>query len=358
MIAHPSGERGLAAEAGRFLRANAASIVATGVDWSFVTVLVAAGVHYLGAAAAGAVGGAVTDFLLKRHWAFDRPAMASTWREGTRYAFVSGSSLLWNLVVAWALVGGLGMPAVPGVIVASIVVGLAWNYPLHRLFVFRAHRPWAVVCDFDGTATLDDLADALSIAAIGRDKWQEIEDSYQAGKIDFVGLLRGIFEPIVTTPEAVREFVRTHARFRPGFERLLRTCRERRIPFVLASGGLDLYIHPALELLPPEVVEGLEVRANHAEITPTGLVLSFPYQHAPGACGTCGSCKGAIVRGLQGAGYRVLAVGDGNADRCMAGVADVLYARGRLLDWCTRQGIPCVPFERLEPVAERVGRGA
>jgi putative flippase GtrA len=26
---------------------------------------------------------------------------------------------------------------VPGVIAASIVVGVAWNYPLHRLYVFR-----------------------------------------------------------------------------------------------------------------------------------------------------------------------------------------------------------------------------
>jgi 2-hydroxy-3-keto-5-methylthiopentenyl-1-phosphate phosphatase len=357
MIEPSSGARGLAAEAGRFLRANAASIVATGVDWAVVTVLVAVGVHYLQAAAAGAVAGAVADFFLKRHWAFDRPAMASGWREAARYLLVAISSLAWNLVVAWALVDGLGLPAVPGVIVATIVVGQAWNYPLHRLFVFRAHRRWAVVCDFDGTATVDDLADALSIAAIGREKWQEIEDAYQTGKIDFVGLLRGIFEPIVTTPEAVREFVRTHAHFRPGFERLLATCRARNVPFILASGGLDLYIHPALELLPRALVEGLEVRANHAEITPTGLVLSFPYQHAKGACGTCGSCKGAIVRELQAKGYRVISVGDGNADRCMAGVADVLYARSRLLDWCGKNGIDAIPFETLDAVAERVERG-
>ncbi len=218
-------------------------------------------------------------------------------------------------------------------------------------------RPWAVVCDFDGTATVDDLADALSIASIGRERWQVAEDAFQRGDLTFEGLLRAIFEPIVTTPEAVRAFVREHLRFRPGFERLVRACQERRMPFLLVSGGLDLYIRPALELLPPELGRRMEIRANRAEITPTGLRLTFPYRDAPGACGTCGSCKGAIVRELQRQGRRVLAVGDGNADRCMAGVADLLFARGRLLAWCRAEGIACVPFETLDGVAERVEAG-
>jgi 2-hydroxy-3-keto-5-methylthiopentenyl-1-phosphate phosphatase len=129
------------------------------------------------------------------------------------------------------------------------------------------------------------------------------------------------------------------------------------VPFVLASGGLDIYIRPALELLPPALVDGLEIRANHADHVEGGLALSFPYRHAPGACGTCGSCKGAVVKELKAKGRKVIAVGDGNADRCMARVADVVYARGRLLEWCEREGVPCEPFEALDSVAERVLAG-
>jgi 2-hydroxy-3-keto-5-methylthiopentenyl-1-phosphate phosphatase len=357
MMAGGPGAKGLVAEVGRFARSNAASGAATALDWAVVTAAVATGLHYLGAAAAGAVAGAVTDFLLKRHWAFDRSRRGPARAELSRYLLVSACSLPWNLAAAWALVDGLGLPAVPGVIAASIAVGALWNYPLHRLFVFRTPRPWAVVCDFDGTATLDDLADALSIASIGRERWQQAEDAFRSGAIDFEGLLRAIFEPIVTTPEVVRAFVATHARFRPGFERLIRTCRERGVPFVLASGGLDLYILPALELLPAGLADGLELRANHAEITPDGLRLTFPWRDAPGACGRCGSCKGALVRELQRRGHRVVAVGDGHADRCMADVADVLFARGRLLDWCRSEGIPCLPFETLDAVADRVASG-
>jgi 2-hydroxy-3-keto-5-methylthiopentenyl-1-phosphate phosphatase len=213
---------------------------------------------------------------------------------------------------------------------------------------------WAVVCDFDGTATIDDLADALSIAYIGEGRWRDANDRFHRGEIPFVTLLHEIFGPIGATPAEVRAFAHRHARFRPGFERLVRACREGGHPFVIASGGLDIYIRPALELLPHDVSHGLEVRANRAEHVAGGLALQFPWQHAPGACGQCGSCKGAIVKELQARGHRVIAVGDGNADRCMAGVADVLFARGRLLEWCRREGFACEEFDALDPVVERL----
>jgi putative flippase GtrA len=131
------GARGVAAEIGRFVRANVAAAIASGLEWLLVTGLVLAGVHYLAAAAAGAVTGAVTDFSLKRHWAFDRARRAGVGREGLRYLAVSAGSLALNLLAAYAIVDGLGVAPVPGVIAASVLVGFAWNYPLHRLYVFR-----------------------------------------------------------------------------------------------------------------------------------------------------------------------------------------------------------------------------
>jgi putative flippase GtrA len=129
--------RAIAAEVARFVRANLASGIASGVEWLLVTGLVVVGVHYLVAASAGAVTGAAMDFSLKRHWAFDRAHRAGVGREGVRYLWVSAASLALNLPVAYGLVDGLRLPAVPGVIGASILVGVGWNYPLHRWYVFR-----------------------------------------------------------------------------------------------------------------------------------------------------------------------------------------------------------------------------
>ncbi len=130
--------RGVAAEIGRFVRANLSSTIASGLEYVLVTALVVAHVHYLAAATVGAVSGAVTDFTLKRHWAFDRAGrIGAVHHEGLRYLVVSAFSLGFNLAVSYLLVDGIGLPAVPGVIAASIVVGFVWNYPLHRYFVFR-----------------------------------------------------------------------------------------------------------------------------------------------------------------------------------------------------------------------------
>jgi hypothetical protein len=49
------------------------------------------------------------------------------------------------MAAAWGFVDGLGVAAVPGVIAASVLVGLVWNYPVHRFYVFReaGERPAA-----------------------------------------------------------------------------------------------------------------------------------------------------------------------------------------------------------------------
>ncbi|MEP6764524.1 MAG: GtrA family protein [Gemmatimonadaceae bacterium] len=124
----------------RFVRANLSAGIATWLEWLLVTVLVAVSVHYLVATAIGATIGAVTDFSIKRNWAFIRGKVGMIQKEAVRYVLASAASLLLNLVLAYEFVSGLGMAKIPGVIAASIVVGLLWNYPVHRYFVFST-RP-------------------------------------------------------------------------------------------------------------------------------------------------------------------------------------------------------------------------
>jgi 2-hydroxy-3-keto-5-methylthiopentenyl-1-phosphate phosphatase len=211
---------------------------------------------------------------------------------------------------------------------------------------------WAVVCDFDGTAIYADIADALSKQYLGDAQWAAVNARFEHGVISFRDLLHELFEPITASPEEIRAFAHANADFRPGFVRLMELSRERDVPFVLASGGLDIYIRPALELLPPHLAASVTLRANHAAHRGDGLAISFPYSDTPDSCGSCGSCKGAIVRALQREGHRVIAIGDGNADRCMARVADVLFARERLQAWCDRHEVAYTPFETLDIVAD------
>jgi putative flippase GtrA len=131
-------KRNVFIEARRFVRANLSAFVATGLEWCLVTAMVAAGIGYLMAAAAGAIAGAAMDFSLKRHWAFMRTSKDAAHAEAVRYVLASAASLVLNLAVAYVCVSIAGLPAVAGVIAASAIVGVLWNYPVHRYVVFAA----------------------------------------------------------------------------------------------------------------------------------------------------------------------------------------------------------------------------
>jgi 2-hydroxy-3-keto-5-methylthiopentenyl-1-phosphate phosphatase len=211
---------------------------------------------------------------------------------------------------------------------------------------------WAIVCDFDGTAIMGDIADALALRYLGEEQFRHVNAQFERGAITFRELLHALFGPIAASAIELRAFVREYTRFRPGFQRLLALANAHDMPFLIASGGLDIYITPALELLPAALTANVTVRANHAQHVPGGLSLSFPHENDAGSCGTCGSCKGAAVRALQKAGYRVIAIGDGHADRCMAQVAETLFARARLRDWCDQSRLRYTAFETLDTVAD------
>jgi putative flippase GtrA len=124
-------------EIGRFLKGQVSSGVATALDWGLMTILILVGVYYVIAAVIGAVVGAITDFSVKKWWVFDAAKRDSVESQAARYALVSGIGAALNAGLSYAAVDGLRIHKNIGVIIASTVVGFGWNYPMHRLYVFR-----------------------------------------------------------------------------------------------------------------------------------------------------------------------------------------------------------------------------
>ena len=87
------------------------------------------------AAFVGACCGAGLNFTLGRHWTFRAGASPIT-GQALRYAVVSGASAGWNALGEWVGTRMLGIEYVLVRLVVSLVVGLAWNYPMQRVFVF------------------------------------------------------------------------------------------------------------------------------------------------------------------------------------------------------------------------------
>jgi 2-hydroxy-3-keto-5-methylthiopentenyl-1-phosphate phosphatase len=211
--------------------------------------------------------------------------------------------------------------------------------------------PWAIVCDFDGTALTEDLGDLVAHRFAGIENYRAAEDAYRSGAYPFSVLLAKVFAPITASRDEIAAFARERAVLRPGFEALVEACRANDRPFLVVSAGLDAYIEPVLERLPPALRAHVEVRANRAELSAAGLAVRF---HGAD-CGFCGFCKGDVVRELQASGNKVVLCGDGTGDRHAADAADHVFARSgsSLVRYCAERGIRHDAFETFDEVMAR-----
>jgi putative flippase GtrA len=123
----------------RFAASQASASVASAIDVVVMEGLILLGARYGWAILAGHVAGGVSDFSAKRHLIFRTGGQRLLGQAG-RYLFAWVTSLVLNLVLARLLVEGAGLAPGVGVLVAAVAVGLAWNYPVHRLYVFRPPR--------------------------------------------------------------------------------------------------------------------------------------------------------------------------------------------------------------------------
>ena len=218
----------------------------------------------------------------------------------------------------------------------------------------------AVVCDFDGTATVLDIGDEISKHFGGAAHWERESARFRRGELDTRGIIQAIYTKVFADEAAVCAFAAKAARLRPGFGDLVAACRDRGAPFVLASGGLRQYIDAVLTAnLPPDLREHIHVVANEGVFGADGLRVLFPTQEAARqlGCTECGSCKRVAVAEARKRGARyVIGVGDGFADRCLARSADELWAREEsyLQRWCAENGVPHTPFTTLVPLAHEV----
>ena len=78
--------------------------------------------------------------------------------------------------------------------------------------------------------------------------------------------------------------------------------------------------------------------------------LSFPNLDRCCACSSCGTCKQAPLKDARRRGRTAVLVGDGASDRKAALLAQRLFAKGDLAEWCELGDVPYEPFTTLADV--------
>jgi putative flippase GtrA len=93
-------------------------------------------VWYVLSTGLGALLGAVTNFALNRFWSFEVSHLH--WGpQVRRYAVVSAGSLGLNMLGVYGFTEGFGLKYGLSKVITAFLVGLLFNFPLHRGYVFK-----------------------------------------------------------------------------------------------------------------------------------------------------------------------------------------------------------------------------
>ena len=202
-----------------------------------------------------------------------------------------------------------------------------------------------VVSDFDGTITNKDGLYSF-IEAYAKAGWEKIEQDWVDGKISSKECLIEEFKLVPDlSEELIASFIRTIG-IDESFKDFYNRLSENHIDFCIVSDGIDYFIN---KILKQHGIDDAKIISNHGVFRGEFFEITFPNDYS-GCKNNAGTCKCKIISDLKKDYKKVIYIGDGTSDFCVADKADVLYAKSRLLDYCKDKGIECIPYNSFEDI--------
>jgi 2-hydroxy-3-keto-5-methylthiopentenyl-1-phosphate phosphatase len=198
----------------------------------------------------------------------------------------------------------------------------------------------SVFLDFDGTISTADVGVHL-LERFGSDAWRDLDEQYNAGVIGSRECLVDEWA-LVDAPEVALRAAAREVSLDPAFPDLVQGLRAAGAEVTVVSDGFGFYVEEACAPL------GVDVLTNSVDFG-TGA-LQFPHEDRCCPCSTCGVCKQAPIKDARHRGRTTVLIGDGISDRKAALLADVVFAKARLREWCMHNDVAHRPFEHLEQV--------
>jgi len=223
-------------------------------------------------------------------------------------------------------------------------------------------RPVIVFCDFDGTVTTSDVTDVL-LEELAAPEWKIIEARWVNGEIDDCecmsqqfSLINGNWNNIVAVADTIG--------IDPYFRAFVAQCQSANIPVYIGSNGADTVMQYILDR---EQISFDGYWAYRLIESNDKWFLEFPQDEQRGICQAPKSiaCKCALVerslarwRSNQGnllmkntIPYKIV-IGDSRSDFCWTHKADLVFAKGKLAQYCWQQNINCLSFSDFSQINE------
>jgi len=197
----------------------------------------------------------------------------------------------------------------------------------------------SVFLDFDGTVTLADTGVHV-LQRLGRPGWEDVDREYREGMIGSREVLSREW-PLGGGRVDVARQVAREVEIDPGFGSLVEALRAAGAEVTVISDGFGLIVE--------ETCAQVGVACFTNAIDDDGELV-FPWEDRCCPCSTCGVCKQAPIKEARRRGQTTVLVGDGVSDRKAALLADVIFAKEDLADWCDEVGVDYRAFARLRDV--------
>ena len=201
-----------------------------------------------------------------------------------------------------------------------------------------------VFLDFDNTITTSDVLDDIIQRFSINDHWTVLEKAWQEEQIGTKECLEGQLRNVRVTKKELFDFLKT-VEIDPYFYRLLILLNKEGIPPVVLSDNFSCIVKHILEC---HGIKDVKVYANTLRFHHQRLTPSFPYDNP--FCPSCAHCKKIHLTGEKQEDKLIVYVGDGRSDLCPARVADVVFAKGSLLQCLRKEDKECILYKNLKDV--------
>lgn len=206
-----------------------------------------------------------------------------------------------------------------------------------------------IFCDFDGTITMKDNIIAI-MKKFAPPQWKTITDQIMNQEISIREGVGKLFSLLPSTlKEEITDYALEQAEIRPGFGRLVSKTKEENIPFYVVSGGIDFFVDPLLE---PFQIEKDHIYRNESDFSGENIRITWPHPCDEHCDVDCGLCKTTIIRSYSQEKYYRIMIGDSITDLAGAKLADIVFARGFLLEKCKELGLRYHAYETFDDILE------
>ncbi|ENU79738.1 hypothetical protein F975_02367 [Acinetobacter sp. ANC 3789] len=206
---------------------------------------------------------------------------------------------------------------------------------------------WHILCDFDGTISLNDTTDQL-LETFAKPGWVEIEQEWEQGKIGSKICMQRQIELLDMSKNELYQCL-DNIEIDTGFIDFVNMTTAHKIPLTIVSDGMDVVIKYILKKYD---LAHLPIIANHlVQVSERNWKLEFPNTN-PRCISQSGTCKCKVAE--QHFQEQIILIGDGRSDFCLAETADYVFAKKSLINHCIGKSIEHTAFKSFIEIQEQL----